>query len=128
MQYASLGFKFICVNHSNLSYYISADCEFNFSCRPTMIQQVIINYEFDTNLGLLLFDCISFVLAKTARELASILHRSVVKNGNLSLIFPIKCDSNFNCFALILDLLLNYCFLYFILLVSLFIHLQHHVK
>ena len=42
----------------------------------SMIQQVIINYEFDTNLGLLLFDCISFVLAKTARELASILHRN----------------------------------------------------
>ena len=73
--------SFVCViiQFFELLFYCYADCEFNFACRPNQWSKsflLIQNNEFDDYLlALLLFDCISFVLAKTARELvASILH------------------------------------------------------
>ena len=65
----------LCVSLFDLSYYFSADCEFNFSCRPNQWSKslsLIQNNEFDNYLALLSFDCISFMLAKTVREQASI--------------------------------------------------------
>ena len=83
-QASSLGFKLICVCHYSIwatiiLVLVVNNLIFHHADQindPSKSLSLIQNNEFDNYLlALLLFDCISFVLAKTARELvASILH------------------------------------------------------